>query len=129
MCVCVGCAHMCVMCVHVCACVCLHTFMFFFGFCSLILRGDPLSQRLLFWGPTESLQHTHTHTVTHNTITSNHKQSRLIIHTHTVWSVATLFFQVIQGCRAGFEPKTSHNSCSASSLKLPLSHPCTPSCK
>ena len=37
------------------------------------------------------------------------------------------FFQVIQGCRAGFEPRTSHNSCSASSLKLPLSHPCTPS--
>ena len=67
---------------------------------------------------------THTRTVTHNTITSNCKQSSLI-HTHCVVS-GSAFFQIIQGCRAGFESRTSHNFCSASSLKLPLSHPCTP---
>ena len=57
----------------------------------------------------------------------NHRQSQQsnLYYTHTLWSVAALFFQVIQGCRAGFEPRTFHSSCSASSLKLPLSHPCT----
>ena len=42
--------------VHVFVCMCVSFFVFF---CYLILRGDPLSQRLLFLGPTESLQHTH----------------------------------------------------------------------
>ena len=93
-----------------------------FLFCYLILRGDPLSQRLLFRGPTELLQYA-THTVRHNTITSNHKQS--YTHTHTVWSVAAHFFQVVQGCRAGFEPRISHSSRSASSLTAtePPLHP------
>ena len=97
--------------------------MFFFCFCSHILCGDPLSQRLLFRGTTESLQHTHIqlHTTQSPAITDN----QVLLYTHTVWSVAALFFQVIQGCRAGFEPKTSHNSCLVLSLKLPLSHPCT----
>ena len=94
----------------------------FFCFCSLILRGDPLSQRLLSWGPTESSQHTHIqlHTTQSPAITNN----QVLLYTHCVVSGST-FFQVIQGCRAGFEPRTSHNSCSASSLKLPLSHPRT----
>ena len=97
-----------------------------FVFCFyLILPGDPLSQRLLFRGPMESLQ-VHTHSYTRH----NYKQSQTIksyyLYAHTVWSVTGIFFQVIQGCRAEFEPRTSHNSCSASSLKLPLSHPCTP---
>ena len=76
-------------------------------------------------GPTESLQ-VHTHTVTHNTITSN--QVTLSTHTHTQCVVSgRSFFQVIQGCRARFEPRTSHNSCSASSLNCHcVSHPCTP---
>ena len=47
------------------------------------LRGDPLSQRLLFWGPMKSLQ-VHTHTVTHNTIISNPEQSSFIVYTHTL---------------------------------------------
>ena len=77
---------------------CIHCFL-----CSLILRGDPLSQRLLFRGPTESLQHAHIqlHTTQSQAITNN----QVLLYTHTVWSVAALFFQVIQGCRAGFEPK------------------------
>ena len=72
-------------------------------FCSLILRGDPLSQRLLFRGLTESLQRTHIqlHTTQSPAITNN----QVLLYTDTVWSVAALFFQVIQGCRAGFEPK------------------------
>ena len=97
---------------------------FFWVFCPLILRGDPLGQRLLSRGPTESLQHTHTHIQLHTTqspaITNNQ-----VLYTHTVWSVAALFFQVVQGCRAGFEPRTSHSSCSASSLTAtePPLHP------
>ena len=56
-------------------------------FCYLILRGDPLSQRLLFRGPTELLQHTHIqlHTTQSHVITNN--QSR--IHTHCVVSGST----------------------------------------
>ena len=121
-CVCV-CLYVC-LCLCMCVFVCLCLFVFCFCFCSLILRGDPLSQRLFFRGPTESLQHTHIqlHTTQSPAITNN--QVLLYTHTHCVVSGST-FFHVIQGCRAGFEPRTSHNSWSASSLKLPLSHPCT----
>ena len=52
-------------------------------FLYLILRGDPLSQRLLFWGHTESLQ-VHTHTITDNTIMCNPEQSSFIVYTHTL---------------------------------------------
>ena len=70
--------------------------LFFFCFCYLILRGDPLSQRLFFWGPTESLQvHTQTYSYTQH---NYYKQSQTIkayyLYTHTVWSVAGLFFQL-----------------------------------
>ena len=72
-------------------------FVFFFVFCYLILRGDPLSQRLFFRGPTELLR---VHTTQSQVITIIKS-----IHTHTVWSVAALFFQAIQGCRAGLNPE------------------------
>ena len=52
-----------------------------------ILRADPLSHRLLFRGPTESLQ-IHTQ--------HNHKQSQTIelyLYTHTVWLVAAIFLK------------------------------------
>ena len=84
--------------------------------CYLTLRGDPLSQRVLFQGSMESLQ-THTHTVRHNTC--NHKQSNHI-HTHCSCVVsssidaqsmvaALALFQVVQGAGLGLNPcRTSH---------------------
>ena len=43
----------------------------FFVFVSFLLHGDPLSQRLLFRGPTESLQ-VHIHTMQSQAIKSTH---------------------------------------------------------
>ena len=56
-------------------------FVVFFCFWYLILHGDPLSQRLLFQGPTESLQ-IHTH---------KQSQQSSHIHTHCVVGGSTFF--------------------------------------
>ena len=73
--------------IHLVTCAVLHTFFcFYFCFCYLILRGDPLSQRLLFRGPMESLQ---AHTTQSQVITSNHN-NQIHTHTHTVWYITTL---------------------------------------
>ena len=94
----------------------------FFVFVLLFYVGTHLARGYSSGDP-RNHYNTHTYSYTQH----NHQQSQtIVLYTHTVWSVAELFFQVIQGCRAGFEPRTSHNFCSASSLKLPLSHPCTP---
>ena len=87
---------------HVCVSTCC--IFCFFCFCYLFLRGDPLSRRLLFRGPTKSLQ-IHTYTITDNQI-----------YTHTLCGQWQHFFSSCSGCRAGFEPRASHSSCSASSL-------------
>ena len=95
----------------VCAVQCINTFfillLFYVG--THLARGYSLGTHGII-----------TSTYSHNTITGNQ------IYTHTLCGQWQHFFQVVQGCRAGFEPRTSHSSCSAPSLKLPLSHPCTP---
>ena len=70
----------------------------FFCFCYLILRGDPLSQRLFFRGPTELLR---VHTTQSQVITTIKS-----IHTHTVWSVVALFFfKPFRGAGLGLNPE------------------------
>ena len=88
--------------------MCIFCFvLLFFCFCYLILRGDPFSQRLLSRGPTESLQvHTHAYSYKkHN----NYEQSQTItsyyLDTHTVWSVAGLFFKSFRGAGLGLNPE------------------------
>ena len=74
-----------------------------FLFCHFILHGDPLSQRLLFRGPTESLQHTQ----------HNYKQSQTVkshylytyTHTHCVVSGSTFFFKSFRGAGLGLNPE------------------------
>ena len=88
--------------------------------------GTHLARDYSSGGPTELLQ-LHTTQLRRR----NHKQSSsIVLHTHTLCGQWQHYFQVVQGCRAGIEPRTSHNSCSVSSLKLPLklplNHPCTP---
>ena len=85
----------------VCAVQCINTFfillLFYVG--THLARGYSLGTHGII-----------TSTYSHNTITGNQ------IYTHTLCGQWQHFFQVVQGCRAGFEPRTSHSSCSASSL-------------
>ena len=82
---------------------------FFVCFCYLILRGDPLSQRLLFRGPTESLQvHTHTYSYTQH----NYKQSQTIKFFYYYTYTRTLcgqwqdfFFKSFRGAGLGLNPE------------------------
>ena len=106
----------------------MYVHLFSFVFVLLFYVGTHLARGYSSGDPRNHYRYTHTHTHTHSYTQHNYKQSQTIksYYTHTLCGQWQHFFQVIQGCRAGFEPKTSHNSCSASSLKLPLSHPCTP---
>ena len=83
-------------CMFVCVCVCVCSFVcvclcFVFVFVLLFYVGTHLARGYSSGDP-RNHYNTHTHTVTHNTITSNHKQSSLIIHTHTLCGQWQHFF-------------------------------------
>ena len=98
----------------------------FFCFWHLTLHGNQLARGYSSGDPRNHCKytrmhartHTHTHIQLHTTpslaITNN--QVMLSTYTHPLCGQWQHFFRVIQGCRAGFEPRTSHSSCSASSL-------------
>ena len=107
---------MCVVCIP---CMCLFCFFLFF-FVILFYVGTHSARGYSSGDP-------RSHHNTHIQLGTTQSQS-IKSYTRTLCGQWQHFFQVVQGCRAGFEPRISHSSCSTSSLTATesLLHPSHP---
>ena len=79
-------------CEHVCMNTCL--FVLFFVFVFLFYVGTHLARGYSSGDP-QNHYNTHTHIRLHTTQSQTITNNQVLFYTHTVWSVAVLFFQVI----------------------------------
>ena len=98
--------------VHMCACTCVYV-------CAYVCVCTCVYIHIMF----VCISRTRYHIKCHSGYHLIHKQVASLMYILYLY-ICIFAVKVIQGCRAGLEPRIFHNSCSASSLTA--TEPCTP---